>query len=274
MQGRTTVENVDVVIGLEAFAHQDVEGDLRTRVHLAHRLLGGIRQQRYVDRVMRHQLGEERTAFQPAQTLGFSVIEVEEVATNGIPEWRVAVLIAVTDDLGHHRIGETLRVTGDKQQTATGVELGPRRTDQLALHVETGQQAVAGQVVALRKHVDLVVDLQLTGGMHERLVAEAVERLRVTGRSNNRRAADQLAGGGVFEDEEIAFLTVEAHFGSKRGFARGNLVAQTFHVIRQGSDTNRAVRSQTLYLAQISHLRGAHHQHGVTPFSYKFTEKK
>jgi hypothetical protein len=40
---------------------------------------------------------------------------------------------------------------------------------------------------------------------------------------------------------------------------------QAFHIVRQGGDTNRAVRSQTLYLAQISHLRGAHHQHGVTP---------
>jgi len=113
------------------------------------------------------------------------------------------------------------------------------------------------------------VDFQLAGSVDEGLVAEAVERLRITGRGDNGRAADQFAGGGVFKNEEVALLAVETHFGSKRGFACGDLVAQTFHVIRQGSDTNRAIRSQTLYLAQISHLRRAHHQHGVTPFSYK-----
>ncbi|MNN14795.1 hypothetical protein D3C81_1278750 [compost metagenome] len=273
MQGRATVENVDVVIGLEAFAHQDVEGDLRPWMHLAHRFLRGVRQQWHVDRVMRHQFGEERTALQSAQTLGLGVIEVEEVATDGIPEWRVAVFIAVTDDLGHHGISKTLRVAGDEQQAAAGVELRPRRTHQITLHVETGQQAVAGQVVALREHVDLVVNLQLAGSMHEGFVAEAVERLGITGRCDDRRATDQFPGGAVFEDEEITLFTVEAHFGGERGFARGDLVAQAFNVIRQGSDTNRTVRSQTLYLAQISHLRGAHHQHGVTPFSYKFTEK-
>ncbi|MNR03840.1 hypothetical protein D3C85_1197570 [compost metagenome] len=113
--------------------------------------------------------------------------------------------------------------------------------------------------------MDLVVDLQLAGGVHEGFITEAVERLGITGRGHDGRAAHQFAGGRVFKNEEIALFTVEAHFGSKRGFARGDLVAQAFNVIRQGSDTNRAVRSQTLYLAQISHLRGAHHQHGVTP---------
>ncbi|MNF97970.1 hypothetical protein D3C84_808160 [compost metagenome] len=157
-------------------------------------------------------------------------------------------------------------MAGHEQQTATGVELRPRRTHQLALHIEAGQQAVAGQVVALGEHVDLVVNLQLAGSVHEGFVAKAVERLGVTGRRHDGRATDQLAGGGVFEDEEIAFLTVETHFGGERGFACRDLVAQALNVIRQGSDTNRTVRSQTLYLAQISHLRGAHHQHGVTPF--------
>jgi hypothetical protein len=178
---------------------------------------------------------------------------------------RITVLVAVADNLGHHRIGKTLGVAGDEQQAATGIEFRPRRTDQLRHHVETGKQAVAGEVVALGKHVDLVMDLQLAGGVHEGLVTKTVERLRVTGRGDDGRATDKLAGLGVFEHEEIAFFTVETHLGREGRFAGGDLIAQAFNIIRQGGDTNRAVRSQTLYLAQISHLRGAHHQHGVTP---------
>ncbi|MNF73360.1 hypothetical protein D3C84_553590 [compost metagenome] len=156
-------------------------------------------------------------------------------------------------------------MAGDEQQTTAGVEFRPGRTHQLRQHVEAGQQAIAGQVMALGEHVDLVVDLQLAGGVHEGFITEAVERLGITGRGHDGRAAHQFAGGGVLQHEEIAFLTVETDFGGKRCFACGDLVAQALNVVRQGSDTNRAVRSQTLYLAQVSHLRRAHHQHGVTP---------
>jgi arginine/ornithine succinyltransferase subunit-like protein len=115
------------------------------------------------------------------------------------------------------------------------------------------------------RNVNLVVDLQLAGGVHEGFVTEAVERLRVTRRRDDGRAAGELAGLGVFEHKEVALFAVETDLGREGRFAGGDLVAQAFHIIRQGGDTNRAVRSQTLYLAQISHLRGAHHQHGVTP---------
>lgn len=42
MHGRPAVEDVDVVLALEALAHQDVEGRLGARVHLAHGFLGVV----------------------------------------------------------------------------------------------------------------------------------------------------------------------------------------------------------------------------------------
>ncbi|MNN20552.1 hypothetical protein D3C81_1338370 [compost metagenome] len=89
------------------------------------------------------------------------------------------MFVAVADDLGHHRIGKALRVGGHEQQAATRIELGPAAADQFRQHVEAGQQAVAGQVVALRQDVNLVVNLQLPGRMHEGLVAKAVERFGI-----------------------------------------------------------------------------------------------
>ncbi|MNM61317.1 hypothetical protein D3C81_726160 [compost metagenome] len=265
MQGRATVEDVDVVLGLEALTHEDVESDLRARMHLAHGFLRSVRQQGHIDRVVRHQLGEEGAALQAAQALGVGVVEVEEVAADGIPERRFALIVAVADDLGDHRIGEALGVRRHEQQAPARIELGPAAAHQLRQHIEAGQQAVAGQVVAQRQHVNLVVDLQFARGMHEGFVAKAVERLGVTGRGNDGRAADQLAGQAVFEHEEVAFLAIEADFGGEGGLGRGDLVAQASSVVRQRGDTNGAVCSHALHFVQISHLRGAHHQHGVTP---------
>ncbi|MNO96874.1 hypothetical protein D3C76_885640 [compost metagenome] len=149
------------MLGLEAFAHEYVEGDLRPRMYLAHGFLRQVWQQRHVDRVMRHQLGEKGTALQAAQALGVGVVEVEEVAADGIPERRFTLLVAEADDFGYHRIGKALRVRSHEQQPAARVELGPATVHQLRRHIETGQQAVAGQIVAQRQHMDLVVYLQL-----------------------------------------------------------------------------------------------------------------
>src|SRR5690606_26513958 len=83
------------------------------------------------------------------------------------------------------------------------------------------------------------------------------------------RAADEPAAGGVLEDEEVALLAVEADLGGEGRLGRGDLVAQAAGVVRQRSDAHRAVRSQTLYLGKVGHLRGAHHQHGVTPLQLR-----
>ncbi|MNN29928.1 hypothetical protein D3C81_1435530 [compost metagenome] len=49
-------------------------------------VLRGLGQHRHVDRVLRHQMGEERPAFQAAEPLGLDVGQVEEVLAHGIPE--------------------------------------------------------------------------------------------------------------------------------------------------------------------------------------------
>ncbi|MCY1529938.1 hypothetical protein D9M68_651110 [compost metagenome] len=211
---------------------------------------------------MRHQFGEEGAALQAGQALGLAVIEVEEVAPHGIPERRLAVFVAVADDLHHHRIGEALRVAGHEQQATTGVELGDGGVHQVALDIEAGQQAVAGEVMAQREDVDLVVDRKRPRGMHEGLVTEAVEGFGEAGGGDDRRAARQAAGGAVLEDEEVALFAIEAHLGREGRLGRGDLLAQHLGIIRQGSDTHGAIRGQTLDFSEIGHLRGAHHQHG------------
>ncbi|MNT11328.1 hypothetical protein D3C72_1462020 [compost metagenome] len=118
-----------------------------------------------------------------------------------------------------------------------------------------------------RQHVDLVVDLQLARGVHEGLVAEAVEGLGEAGGGDYRRAAGQAAGQAVFEDEEVALLAIEAHFGGEGRLGSADLLGEDLGVVRQGSNTHGAIRGQALDFSEVGHLRGAHHQHGVTPFS-------
>ncbi|MNZ86604.1 hypothetical protein D3C78_1054260 [compost metagenome] len=216
---------------------------------------------------MRHQFGEEGAALQARQALGLGVVEVEEVAPHRIPERRLALLVAVADDLHHHGIGEALRMAGHEQQAAAGVEFGDGGVHQFALDVEAGQQAVAGEVVAEREDVDLVVDRQRPRGVYEGLVAEAVEGFGKTGGGDYRRAARQAAGLAVFEDEEVALFAVVAHFGGEGCLGGADFLAENLGVVRQGSHTHGAIRGQPLDFSEVGHLRGAHHQHGVTPFS-------
>ncbi|MNI36763.1 hypothetical protein D3C73_908280 [compost metagenome] len=89
-------------------------------MNTADALLCGLREHRYVDRVLRHQFGQEGTTFQPAKTLGLNVGQVEEVLAHGVPEGRPAFGVAVADDLGDDRFGEALRMGGDEHQARSG----------------------------------------------------------------------------------------------------------------------------------------------------------
>src|SRR5690606_400485 len=78
-------------------------------------------------------------------------------------------------------------------------------------------------------------------------------------------AANQAPRTRVLEHEEIALFTIEADLGSKGGLGGGDLVAQATGIIRQRGDAYRAVGSKTLHFGKVGHLRGAQHQHGLTP---------
>ncbi|MNL55843.1 hypothetical protein D3C87_1792860 [compost metagenome] len=65
---------------------------------------------------MRHQFGEESPALQAAESLGLGVGQVEEMLAQRIPEWRPALIVAEADDLGNHRVGKALRMSGNEQQ--------------------------------------------------------------------------------------------------------------------------------------------------------------
>src|SRR5690554_7280878 len=56
---RATVEDVQVAAGLKAFPLQQLEVCLCLAVWLANSGLGGVTQQGYVDRVRRHEFGDE-----------------------------------------------------------------------------------------------------------------------------------------------------------------------------------------------------------------------
>ncbi|MNG04471.1 hypothetical protein D3C84_876050 [compost metagenome] len=115
-QRRAAVEQVDVAIGLESFALEDIEGVLAIGVDAADAILRGLRQHRHIDRVLRHQIGEEGPALQATESLGLGVGQIEEMLAQRIPEGRPAFIVAVADDLGNHRVGKAPRMGGNEQQ--------------------------------------------------------------------------------------------------------------------------------------------------------------
>ena len=85
-QRRRAVDGVDVIIRLEAFIHQDGKRDFRVRVNLAHCLLGGIGQQRHVNRIGGHQLGDEGLVAQGNAAVNFFDFHLENGFADGFPE--------------------------------------------------------------------------------------------------------------------------------------------------------------------------------------------
>ncbi|MCY1453649.1 hypothetical protein D9M71_706560 [compost metagenome] len=73
LQRRAAIEQVDITVGFESFALKDIESFLAVGVDAPDAVLRGLGQHRHVDRVLRHQVGEERPAFQAAEPLGLNV---------------------------------------------------------------------------------------------------------------------------------------------------------------------------------------------------------
>ena len=246
-QGGAAVEDVQVVFGFKAFPLQDVKGNARALAHFAnHRLRLGA-EQRHINRVLAHQLGDELAPLHPANQLGLVVIQAKKHPAHRVPERRAAILAGDAQHLGHHGVGKARRVAGHEQQAAARQQLGRRPGAQFGQDKKRGQQRMAGEVVAQRQGVNLVVDAQLRRGVDQQLVAKTVKRLVIPSRSHQPRQTQQPAAGAVFHGKEIALFAIQPHLGGQRVLRGLNFMQQRFAVGRQRGDPHRALRRQRFH---------------------------
>ena len=215
-------------------------------MHAADAVLRRWRQHWYVDRVLRHQFGEERAALQPAKTLGFGVGQIEKVLAQRIPEWRMTLLVAIADDFGDHRLGEPLCMRSNEQQARPRQQFRKRRAHQRGVNVETAQQGMPAEVMAQRQRRYAVLDVQFPRSTGEMAVAQAVERLLEAGGGKDFRAADQLPAFEIFQHEEVVLRPLRLSGAIEGRARRGDFFAQVFAVIRQRGHADQALAGQAL----------------------------
>src|SRR5690554_7997288 len=142
---RATVEDVQVAAGLKAFPLQQLEVCLCLAVWLANSGLGGVTQQGYVDRVRRHEFGDEGSAeLAGVLVCGFKVY-VEEVPAEAVPEGYAAVFVLNALDFNHDALGEPAPVAGDEQPAGAGEQFEGGGFLQPGAQAERTQQAAVSQ---------------------------------------------------------------------------------------------------------------------------------
>ncbi|MNQ68708.1 hypothetical protein D3C85_832720 [compost metagenome] len=112
-----------------------------------------------------------------------------------------------------------------------------------------------------------MLDVQFPRGTGEVPVAQAVERLVVTRRGEDFRAAGQVPCRQVFEYKEIVFRAMSLHVLFERGTGIEDFSAQPFAIVGQGRDAHEAFTGQPLQLGQVGQLDWTQDQHGDTPVS-------
>jgi hypothetical protein len=81
--------------------------------------------------------------------------------------------------------------------------------------------------------VDLAVHVQLARGVDQRVVAKRVERLRIAGRGDDARGAEQAARFAVLEHEQVELLAGEIGVGAKRILRQRDACLERAAVVRQ-----------------------------------------
>ena len=99
----------------KAFLLENPQGWSRLFMHLADHRLGCCRQERNVDRMLRHQIGDEPLV-QNAEVVSLGKVDCEKMLADGIPKLAVAPVVNHAPHLGNHGGVKALRMLSDEQK--------------------------------------------------------------------------------------------------------------------------------------------------------------
>ena len=215
---------------------QQVQRRRGLRVDLAHDVAGGFRQQHRVDRVRRHQFGDEGLVALADDVLGVTVVDREEVATQTFPEWRFAGFVGDTAHFGDDLFREPLRMCRHEQESTLGQQAPGAAGAEFRLEVQRAQHRRAGVVIGQIQRGDAVVELEFTAGVHRHAHVVVVERLVQSAGGLHRAAATDLAGVGFLKHEHVAFMPGLAHIGGEGMHGQLDLLAQIVGNRGQGGE--------------------------------------
>ena len=109
------VEDVDVVLEAETLVFEHAHRRAARIVRLAHDLPRAFGEQRGVDRVLGHEIGDELVAVARIELVGVAKAHVEEASGKAVPERRVAGIVDGAAQFGQRAVGELGAVGADEQ---------------------------------------------------------------------------------------------------------------------------------------------------------------
>src|SRR5471030_1633056 len=233
LQHRAGVEDVDVALEVQAFLLQQAARRRGRHVDLADHLLRVFRQVGHVQRLARHQFGDEGLLADSGQVVDVVEVHLEEVAAQAFVERRTAALLLVAAHFGDQLFGEQVRELGDEQEAALRQQLAVVAGAVVRRQEQRTQFGAAGQVVRQVQRVHAGEHIELAAGVHQRADAIVVERLRQADRALDRAHAGDAAVVGVLHDEHVVALFGRDGLG-ERGDGDRQAVAHHLHVRLEG----------------------------------------
>ena len=194
-----------------------------------------LRQQVHVDRVTRHQLGDERLLADAGQVVGGRVLHREEMPAETFPERAPAVGVELAAQLGDHLRREAVGELGDEQEPALREQRPVLRVAERLVEEQRAELGVARVVVGEEERRRDRVDRQRARRVDDRADAVVVPGLGQPDRGLDRADPDDAAARRFDEHEDVAFVgratpcarTTRASGRCARRAARGSRAASS-----------------------------------------------
>ena len=244
------VEDVDVAFVAEPFRFEHRPRRQRVGVHLAdHRARRGG-QQRRIDRVARHQLGDKRLLADAGQVIGTRILHGEEVAAEAFPERAPAVGVEPAAQLRDHLRRKKRGKFGDEQESRLGKQRSVLGAPMARIEKQRAELAVAGVIIGEEKGRRSRVDVELARGVHLRPDVIVVPGLRQAHGRLDRADADDAAAAAVDEHEDVARIRLRGVSG-ERGERALDALLEALGVGRQCGQRRAAAFGQREQRRQV-----------------------
>ena len=258
---RAGVEDIHFGGALKTLGEEEGEGGLGVGVNPADDGLHLRREQSDIDRVVGHEVGDKGLVAETAEEIGGVEIEVEKLASDSFPKGGLAGLVDVAAQFRDDGVveaggeGAEEKEAREREETAGAgaavVRMKEKRTD-------LGRAAVEFLEV---KDGDLFFDLERRVGVVLGADFVAVERFVAADAGGETAGADDRAGGGVLEHEEVVFAAGFFDAGGECAEGIVDAVAQEFLVGRERGHAAVDGRGEGDEAGEIGFADGAEEEH-------------
>ena len=158
---RAAVKNIDIAAEREPLFQEHVERGHGVVMGPPERLARRLGQERHVDRVARHEIGDELVAHGGVGDVRGLELHVEERLADGVPEGLFSLRPAPAAQLGADRVGDQLAMLGDKEIARTREELAVAAAARVRREEQGADFAAAGEVMGRHQQAPLDAFFQL-----------------------------------------------------------------------------------------------------------------